>query len=121
MCFHARQAVDQPGINGSGIQFPLFGKFLCPWHLIKHPADLRRGEIRIDAKSGLRTEQFFISLFLQGIADVCRLARLPDDGIADGKTSFLIPDDSRFTLICNADTGDLRGLNAGFLQAACHN
>ena len=52
-------------------------------------------------------EEFRVAILLELVSDMGCLARLPDDGIVDRKTGFLIPDDSCFPLVGNTDSFNL--------------
>ena len=113
------QLPDQPGIDGTKENFPLFSPLLSSRNLVQNPSYLGRREIGIDDQTCLLMEEFRIAILLELVSDMGCLARLPNDGIVDRKTSFLVPDNCCFPLVGNADAFDLIRTDTAFDKGAC--
>ncbi|MNV81194.1 hypothetical protein D3C71_1748430 [compost metagenome] len=62
------------------------------------------------------TDVLFQAVTLELFADVGGAAALPDDGVVNRFAGLFFPDDGGFTLVGDADTGDLIGIDIGFRQ-----
>src|SRR5659263_662175 len=107
MYFTAGQLPYKPGINRSKAQFPVLRFFPRTLDMIQNPFDLTSGKIRVDYKSRLIFDFFFIASGFECIANAGRLPGLPYNWMINRKACHFIPDDSRFSLIGNPNTGYL--------------
>ena len=74
--------------------------------MVEQPADLWRGEIRIDDEPGARCGKLAEPRLLPPLAYICRTAVLPDDRIMDRVAGRALPQDRRLALIGNAEYRD---------------
>ena len=95
------QFPNQPGINSAHQQIAFFCQFTCIFHVIQYPLSTTGRKIRIDKQSGLSLYQSAVSLIFQFLADSCPSLALPYHGVINRFTSPLIPNNYRFTLICD--------------------
>src|SRR5258708_3526949 len=105
----SRETPHQEGIDVSEQRIAAFCLFAHNWNIIKYPLDLGAGEIRISHQT-CAFANFFVEAFrFQLIANRNSQTALPDNGIENGLSCVLVPDDSRFTLIGNTKSGNIRG------------
>ena len=102
----AGQFPHQPGIDGAEKQISCFRFLLCPFHMIQDPFDLGRAEICIRDQTRALTD-LFLHVGRNGVNDRCRSAALPNNGIIDRFACIFIPDDRCFSLIGDADAGQV--------------
>ena len=106
----------QPGIDGTKQQLAAFGAFAGAFNVVEDPFYLGAGEVRVNHQAGVVTDVLFQAVTLELFADVGGAAALPDDGVVNRFAGLFFPDDGGFTLVGDADTGDLIGINIGFRQ-----
>ena len=111
MAFSTRQSPDEPAVNRSEHQFACLGALAGTRHVVKYPFDFGRAEISIEDKACLLADKVGFSLAFQFVAVFGGTAVLPYDGIVDGFFRILVPDDSRFSLVGDADTGNVQSVD----------
>ncbi len=84
--------------------------------MVEDPLHLSTGEVGVNDQAGGGADIVFQAVALQMLADVGGATALPDDGIVNGLTGLFIPDHHGFTLVGNADSGNLIGADVGFRQ-----
>ena len=112
MHLSARELIDEPGFDRTEAQLRSLGALPHAGDVLEYPAELRCGEIRVDNEPGFLFDWLRKPPCLQLVAVFSSTAALPDYGIGYGFTGRPIPDYGRFPLVCDADCGDLGGLQA---------
>src|SRR5260370_41408549 len=110
-CMHPafRETPHQEGVDVSEQCIASLRLFANTRDVIQYPFDLGAREIRIGYQARA-CANFFVEAFrFQLIANRNSQTALPDDGIENGLSCVLVPDDSRFTLIGNTKSGKIRG------------
>ena len=118
--FAARQLPDQPGVNRAEEELPLLCTLLCTLDMVEDPADLRRGEVRIDQQTSLILHFIDKALGLEVFRNGCRLTGLPNNRVVDRTSCLLVPDDSRLALVRDADTCDVTCHEARLFECLFH-
>src|ERR1035437_2385922 len=108
----AREIPDQPSIHGTEQKFAILRPLACASDMIEYPFDLGSRKIGINDEPGILADVWLKPSGLQVVANSRRAATLPDDGVIDRLAACLFPDNSRFTLIGDADRGHFVGTNA---------
>ena len=103
----SRQAIDQPRIDGSEEQLSSLRARLRSLDVIQDPTQLGRREIGVDQKPRSGTDLLLHALRSQGVTVLCRATALPHDGAIDGLPRRFFPYHRGFSLIGDADGGDL--------------
>ena len=103
----AGEVPDQPGVNGTEEQFALLGTLTGAGDIVQQPLDLGAGEVSVGNQTGLLADGIAIATGNQIVDDIGGTAALPDNGVVDGFAGCLIPDDGGFTLVGDADTGNV--------------
>ena len=79
----------------------------CPFpdagHMIQYPADLGGGEIGVQQQAGGGLNPLRKALLFQLLAQLCRPAALPDDGVIHRLAGIFVPQHRRLPLVGNAD------------------
>ena len=118
----ARQLPDEPCVDRAEQQFAALRPLPCARNVFKDPAQLRAGKIRVDDEPGFLPDPLGQAAPAQLVAVFRRPSALPDNGRIDGLAVPLIPDDSRFALVRDADALDVlrprADLSHGFLRNA---
>ena len=112
----ARQLPDEPRLDRAEQQLAALRTLTRAGDVFEQPVDLRAGEIGVDDEAGLGAEGIGQALGLERVAVFARPAALPDDGVVDGLTGDLIPDDRGLALVGDADGGDVGGSRADLLH-----
>ena len=73
----------------------------------EQPGDLGGGKVGVDDQTGALADESFAAGRLQLLADGRRAAVLPDDGVAYRAAGLAVPHDGGFTLVGDADGGEL--------------
>ena len=118
--FAARKFPKEPSVDRAEGKLALFGLFTRTLHMVENPLDLRAREVGVDDETRLLLELLDEPLALQILADVCRLARLPNDGVVDWPARSPVPNDRRLALIRDADGSDVAGDEPRLLQSLAH-
>ena len=108
---------DKPGINGAEKQFARFGLGASAGHVVEYPAHLGAGKIGIEHKAGFLTNNLSLARSAQLVAKASRAAVLPYNGIVYGCTGGLVPHNSGFALVGDANCGQFVALHIGVFQA----
>src|SRR5258708_39979744 len=94
----AGQLPNQPTVNRSEGQLPVFRQFAGVRNVVQDPCDLAGGEIRVDHQPRTPLDQSFMTFGLELIAKAGGATILPDDGIAHRSSSLPIPYDGGLAL-----------------------
>ena len=109
----AGEIPDQPGIHRTGAQLAPLRLLPHAGNIVQQPADLGAGEVGIDEQARLFCHQLFQTLGLQPVADGCRAAALPDDGVIHRFAGAAVPEDGGLPLVGDADGRHLPGVDVG--------
>ena len=112
----ARQLPDEPRLDRAEQQLAALCALTGAGDIFEQPVDLCAGEVGVDDEAGLGAEGIGQALGLERVAVFARPAALPDDGVVDGLTGDLIPDDRGLALVGDADGGDIGGSCADLLH-----
>ena len=104
----AGELPDQPGFHSAEQQFAPLCTLSCAGDIFQQPVQLGAGEVGVDHQTGLGPEGVGQALFLQAVAVLTGSAALPDNGMVNGFAGGFIPDNGGFTLIGDADGGNVR-------------
>src|SRR5690606_8498681 len=114
----AGEIPQQPGIDRAKRQLPCLGSGPGALHIIKYPADLAGGKVRVEQQSGLVLEDGAATFALQSIRNLLApgagAAVLPHDGPVNRFASAPIPQQGGFALIGDADGANVASLEPGF-------
>ena len=109
----ARQAPQQETVDRPERELAGLGSRPHAVHIVQEPRDLRAGKIGIQPEPGLCRHRGLQAIVLLRLAIIGRSPVLPDNRVVDWPTCFSIPDDSRFTLVRDADRRYAGGIHAG--------
>ncbi len=109
----AGKVPHQPGVDRAEGQLAALGAFARAGDIVEQPADLGAAEIGVEQQAGLLPEQLIEAVGAQPVAQGGRAPVLPDDGVVDRLAGFTIPDQRRFALVGDADSGDIGGAQSG--------
>ena len=104
----AGELPDQPGFHCAEEQLAVVRLFPGAGNVFQNPADLGAGEVGIDDQTGLAADGVHQSPGGEFVAVGGSPAALPDDGIVHRAAGELVPHDGGFSLIGDADGGDVR-------------
>jgi hypothetical protein len=107
----AREAPDEPRVDGAEHQFALLGPLSRPRHVVQNPFDLRGAEIGVDDQPRPFPDEFGLPLGLQPVAVLRGAAILPDDGVVDRFFGLRIPHDRGLPLVGDADARDVQAVD----------
>ena len=104
-----RELVNQPAVDGSKAYFSFFGTLTHSWDIVQHPADLCPGEVRVQLKACLGTENLgiFRMTSLKLFGEIGSPAALPNYRVAHRKACSPVPQDHRLSLVRDADSGNI--------------
>ena len=107
MYLTACQVPDEPCIDGTEEQIAACCQFLCFGNILQDPADFRSREISINEEPCFFSDFICPAGFLQGIAVGGGSSALPYDGVMYGLAVSFIPEDGGFSLVGDADAGNI--------------
>ena len=102
----AGELPDEPCLHGAEQYFTLLRTLPDAGYVVQHPADLAAGEVGVDQQARGGLDALIQSLPLQLLAQLCRAAALPDDGIVYRLARGLVPENGGLPLVGHADAGD---------------
>ena len=112
---------DKPCVYGTEQQIAFFSQFSCPFYMVQHPADFCCGEVCVQQKPCFFPEQVSVAFFRQFFAVLGCPTALPYNGVVNGLACALVPENGGFSLVGDANGGNVSGsepfLFQGFL---CH-
>ncbi len=121
MNLSVRQLPYEPCFYRSEKELTAFRLFPCFRYIFEYPSQFGAAEIRIYEQACLLSDFFIISFCCKLVAVFRCPATLPYDSIVNRYTCFLIPYDSRFSLICDAYRLDVLVCTVYFQQSfLCH-
>ncbi|MNS44991.1 hypothetical protein D3C72_774490 [compost metagenome] len=106
----------QPGVYGAEQQLAVHRLLAGPFHVVQDPLHLGAGEVGVQHQAGVLAHVLFQAAGLELFTDGRGAAALPDDGVVDGLAGGLFPDNGGFTLVGDADGGDLLAVQAALGQ-----
>src|SRR5439155_3539407 len=115
-----REFPNEPGVDRSEAELPLFRSGLCSLHVVEKPTDLVGGKIRVDHQARLVTKRLDQSAALELCAERRRAAVLPDDGARNCLASPPTPHESRLALVRDADRREFARGDAAAAQGLLH-
>ena len=107
MDFAAGQLPDKPGLYRAEQQLASLRLFTRAGDVLKYPAYLRAREIRVDYKPCLGAVFLREPFGDERITVLRSAAVLPDYGVIYGFSGRLVPDNSCFSLVCDAYGGNV--------------
>ena len=110
----ACQVPDDPGIHIAKDGVTARGSFSRAWNVVENPVDFRAGKIGGEGQADFIAEAILAAFFGQFVAEGIGAGILPDDGIVKGLACVAIPNHGRFTLVGDADGGNIGGQEGGF-------
>ena len=110
------QLPGQPGIDGAKSELTALGLLSCARYVIKYPFQLGRREIRIENQAVFFLDDAGMTLLALLRARGFGAPVLPDDGVEDRLAGLAVPDYRGFTLVGDAQGGNVAWCNAGFLH-----
>ncbi len=113
----AGQVPDDKGINVAEEHFALLSLLAYAFDILEDPFDLGAGEIGRQGQADFLAEAVLAAVLGQFIADLVGAGILPDDGIVDGLSGGLLPDDRGLALVGDTDRCDIRRGNVALLSA----
>ena len=112
----ARQIPQNPGV-GAEVQVTGLGALASALDVIQDPLDLRAGEVGGQTQAADLAEAIRTLVALEFLDDVGGTHILPNDRVVDGFAGVFVPYDSGFTLIGDADGGQLMAVDLCLLQS----
>ena len=106
----------QPGVYGAEQQLAVHRLLAGPFHVVQDPLHLGAGEVGVQHQAGIFAHVLFQAAGLELFTDGRGAAALPDDGVVDGLAGGFLPDNGGFTLVGDADGGDLLAVQAALGQ-----
>ncbi len=103
----AGQPPDQVGIHRAEEQITRLSLRPCAIGIIQNPAQFRCREIGVEQQACLCCHHRLMPCLPQFLAGFCGAAILPDNGPANRAAGMTIPDHRRFTLVGDADGGNV--------------
>ena len=103
----ARELPHQPAVDGSERQLAGLGPGARAGDVVENPRDLAAGKIGVDDEPGAFSNEVFVAVAFQAIAEIRRPTVLPDDRVVDGLSSLTVPHDGGLALVGDADGGDV--------------
>ena len=103
----AGQPPQQIRVDRTEGEFAACGARAGVRHMIEQPSELGAGEIRIEHEPGLGRDHRFVADLAQPRADIRSAPVLPDNGAMQRLAGGAVPDERGFTLIGDADGGDV--------------
>ena len=103
----ARQLPNQETINRAKQQFTIACAGTGTFNMVKNPTQLGARKIRINQEARALGDHLTMAGIAQTAALIGRAPILPDDCIVNGFTRGLIPNNRGFTLIGDANCGNL--------------
>lgn len=95
---------------------PAFGALAQTLDVVQQPAGLRTGEVRGQRQAGLAAEAVLADVAAELTAEGVGAGVLPDDGVVDGLTRVLVPEQRGLALVGDADGLDVLAGDAGLLD-----
>ena len=120
MGFAAGKFPDQPAVDGAEQQFALACALAAAFDVVEDPLQFGAGEVRVGYQASGVADVLLVAVALELFANFGTATALPDDGVVDRATAFLVPDHSGLTLVGNADGGNLVVMQAGLGQGLDH-
>src|SRR5699024_9148605 len=108
------QFPDDPGVHGAEQDFTAFGAFAQAVNVVQEPAALGPGGIGGQRQTPHGTARNLAPVPTEFAYQLVGPGVLPDDGVVDGPSGLLVPDDGGLTLVGDADRGDLFGGDVTF-------
>ena len=112
----AGQLPDEPAVHCAEQEQAAFGTFLRAGNVVQNPFQLGCRKIRVQHQAGLFPDDISKAPLAQLITVFSGAAALPYDGGANRFPGGFVPDNCGFALVGDADGGNLRRAEAGFLH-----
>src|SRR5687768_15439588 len=110
MQLSACEVPNEPRVHRTESQVAVFSPRPGTRYVVQEPYDLACAEIRIYLKTRLRADCLGM-IDSNAVAEFGRTTVLPHNGVMNRDTGAAIPNNRCFTLVCDADRGDLRCCN----------
>lgn len=111
----------EPGINCSKQELAKFGAAPSLGDVVQKPANFGGRKIRIQDEARSVPDKLFMTLPAQCLANIGCSAALPNNGSADWFSREFFPNDGGFTLIRDADRGDILGAAISLAEGLANN
>ena len=114
MYLAAGEVPNQPSVHGAEEQIALFGLRPRAGNVVQNPLDFGAGEVGINEQTGFIPDISGHAVCGQLITNGCGAAALPDNGVVNGLSGVLIPNNGGFPLVGDADAGNVCGRQTAF-------
>ena len=109
----AGQVPDDPGVHGAEEDVAGLGALAQALDVVEQPAGLGTGEVGGQRQARLAAEAVLADVAAELLAEGVGAGVLPDDGVVDGLTGVLVPQQRRLALVGDADGLDVVAGDAG--------
>ena len=106
----AGELPEEPAIHRAEAQLAALCTLLSALNVVQYPSNLGGGKIGVGDQAGGPADVPGQATALQFLAEGCRAAALPDDGVIDGPACCPFPDEGSLALVRDADGGDHGGV-----------
>ena len=103
------QIPDDPGVHRPEEDVAPLGALAQPLDVVEQPAHLRAGEVRRERQARLAAEAVLADVAAELLAERVGAGVLPDEGVVDGLTGVLVPEQGGLALVGDADRLDVGG------------
>ena len=110
------QLPDQPRVNSTKTQIPLFGQLMCLRDVFQNPAHFCSGKIGISYQSCSVSQNSVKTLLLQLLTIVSSTPALPVNSRCNCFSSISVPCYSGFTLVCYSHRCNVLHCQGSFFQ-----
>ena len=107
---------DEPGVDGAKRQPALPRQGARAFHMLEQPRNFGGGKISVDDETRFAADGRGVAGRLEAVAVLGCAAVLPDDGVMDRSSGFAIPEQGGFSLVGDADGGNLLRGEFGLAQ-----
>ena len=114
MRFSAGQVPNEPRVNRAEREFAFFGARASAGHVVEQPFQFGAGKVRIEYEAGFLLNERGFAVGFKLVTQTSRAPVLPHDSIGDGLAGGAIPEHRGFTLVGDADSGDVARADARF-------
>ena len=108
----ARELPDEIGLHRTEEDLPPLRLFPDAGNIVQDPADLGGGEVRVQQQARGGLDPFRKSPLLQLLAQLCRAAALPDNGVIHRPAGRFLPEEGGLPLVGNPDAQHLTRLHS---------
>src|SRR4029079_11764809 len=100
---------EEETVNGAKGEPALLGRRASAFQVVKEPANLACGKIRIEHQSRFFGNYALVTVLPKGVAALGGAPILPYDRIVNRFAAFAVPNHHGFTLVGDTDTANIAG------------